>query len=81
MSVDTREFTLTKMPAEGERKEMTLPIIDNTRPTAYWLPRSVFQQLLYSEVHSIFQDCVRIGYMYRTIPEVISRVIPVPELL
>lgn len=35
---------------EGERKELSLPVVDNTRPTSYWLPRSVFQQLLYSEV-------------------------------
>lgn len=62
VSVDTREFTLTKMPAEGERKEMTLPIIDNTRPTAYWLPRSVFQQLLYSEVEAKYSAQVKVFY-------------------
>ncbi|CAN0491037.1 unnamed protein product, partial [Hapterophycus canaliculatus] len=50
ISVDTNNFTITRIPVEGERKELTLPIIDDTRPTAYWLPRSVFQQLLYSEV-------------------------------
>ena len=52
VSVDTRDFTITRIPAEGERKELSLPIIDNTRPTAYWLPRSVFQELLYNEVPS-----------------------------
>lgn len=41
---------VTRVLADGERKEMSLPIIDKTRPTGYWLPRSVFQQLLYNEV-------------------------------
>lgn len=50
ISVDTRNFTVTQIPADGERKEVSLPIIDDSRPTGYWLPRSVFQKLLYSEV-------------------------------
>ncbi|CAM9651225.1 unnamed protein product [Laminaria digitata] len=50
------------MPAEGERQEINLPVIDNTRPTAYWLPRSVFQQLLYSEVESKYPTQVKVFY-------------------
>lgn len=50
MSVDGREFTITRIPVEGERKERSVPIMDNNRPATYWLPRSVFQELLYSEV-------------------------------
>eukprot|EP00903_Cladosiphon_okamuranus_P016889 g15571.t1 len=62
VSVDTRNFTITRIPAEGERKEMSLPIIDNTRPTAYWLPRSVFQGLLYSEVEAKYPKQIKVFY-------------------
>ncbi len=50
VSVDGRNFTITKIPVEGERQELSLPVLDDNGPTSYWLPRSVFQQLLYSEV-------------------------------
>lgn len=53
ISVDTRAFTVTQIPAEGERKEVSLSVIDDSRPTGYWLPRSVFQKLLYSEVRCL----------------------------
>ncbi|CBN74662.1 Monooxygenase, FAD-binding [Ectocarpus siliculosus] len=64
VSVDTREFTITRIPADGDRKELSLPIIDNTRPTAYWLPRSVFQQLLYSEVESKYPEQIKVFYSH-----------------
>ncbi|CAN0295375.1 unnamed protein product [Ascophyllum nodosum] len=62
ISVDTREFTVTQIPASGERKEVSLPIIDDSRPTGYWLPRNVFQKLLYSEVEAAYPEQIKVLY-------------------
>ncbi|CAM9387569.1 unnamed protein product, partial [Pylaiella littoralis] len=61
-SVDSKSFTITRVPADGERKEMALPILDSTRPSAYWLPRSVFQELLYGEVEAKYADKIKVYY-------------------
>lgn len=68
-SVDSREFKITRIPVSGERKEMAIPTIDGTRPSGYWLPRSVFQELLYSEARRV---CVRV-YIYVCVTELAQR--------
>ncbi|CAN0421810.1 unnamed protein product [Discosporangium mesarthrocarpum] len=59
-AVDSRDFALTKVPPTGARETLKLPIIDKERKTAYWLPRSVFQSILYEEVESKYPGQVKV---------------------
>jgi len=60
LSVPSTDFYLTLIQKDGKRKTTKLPIADSKRPTAYWLPRASFVDLLYQEIHQHWTDSIQV---------------------
>jgi kynurenine 3-monooxygenase len=60
VGVPNTAFYITRIQTNGKRKTSKLPIIDSNRKTAYWVPRSVFVQLLYEEIERHWKDHITV---------------------